>query len=166
MSNIKHLRSIDDISILRESGDVECKLAQGRDGTGTLPKDVWETYSAFANTRGGNIFLGLRELKDESYELAGITNTEKVLNEIYSGLSDPEKISHNILHEHSIQILEIQNKYIIHIYVPEAEFSNKPIFIENNLLKGSYKRINSSDILHTEHDIKVMLAIAKDTPVF
>lgn len=37
------IRSVEDIRNLRESWNVECKLAQGIHGTGTLPEDVWET---------------------------------------------------------------------------------------------------------------------------
>ena len=55
------IKNITDISTLQESSEVECKLAQGRDGLGTLPKDMWATYSAFANTGGGDIFLGIKE---------------------------------------------------------------------------------------------------------
>ena len=49
---MKTIKTIEDISILKESSELECKLAQGRDGKGAIPKDMWETYSAFANSSG------------------------------------------------------------------------------------------------------------------
>ena len=52
------LTSIEDLSLLRESVSLECKLANGRDGKGALPDDFWPTYSAFANTGGGVVVLG------------------------------------------------------------------------------------------------------------
>ena len=63
--NFFEIKSLEDISILRESSEVECKLANGKDGKGALPNDMWESYSAFANTDGGAIILGLKEKKRE-----------------------------------------------------------------------------------------------------
>ncbi len=45
-----------DIAKFFENGERECKEAADN-----LPRDLWETYSAFANTRGGTIYLGIKE---------------------------------------------------------------------------------------------------------
>ena len=43
-----------------EKADVECKKAEN-----AMPRSVYETYSAFANTKGGYIVLGVEEDKKE-----------------------------------------------------------------------------------------------------
>ena len=58
------ITTLADIAALRENSEVECKLATGKDGKGALPRDFWETYSAFANSYGGDILLGVREGKE------------------------------------------------------------------------------------------------------
>jgi ATP-dependent DNA helicase RecG len=70
------LETIEDIKLLSEDRELECKLAIGKDGRGGLPsKTLWETYSAFANTNGGIILLGVKEKKDHTFEVEGIEDT-------------------------------------------------------------------------------------------
>ena len=58
-----------DLTVFTEGVDIECKLAIGKDGNGALPKDFWESYCAFANTFGGDIYLGIKELKNHQFEV-------------------------------------------------------------------------------------------------
>lgn len=131
------INSIDDIKSLRESQELECKLANGRDGKGALPNDIWETYSAFANTEGGDILLGLKENKNGSFELYGVANTQKVLDELWNGLNNPQKISHNLLRDHWVKIISIDNKDLIQIHVPRSPRKYRPIYVNSNPLKGT-----------------------------
>ena len=156
--NVPKISSLEDISVLKESIDVECTLAQGKDGKGALPESFWKTYSSFANTEGGYVFLGLREKPDGYFELAGIKNTEKVINELWVTINNTEKVSTNILQNSSVRRLTINGKMIIQVHIPHASRERSPVFISGNPLTGTYRRLNSTDISQDNESVRHMLA--------
>lgn len=101
------IESIADLELLRESVDLECKLAAGRDDQGALPEDFWPTYSAFANTEGGVVVLGVRE-KQQQFLLEGIANVAKVRKELFDGLNNRQKVSANLLTDASVREVALQ----------------------------------------------------------
>jgi hypothetical protein len=152
------ISTVEDIKALRESFDIECKLAQGKDGQGACPKSLWETYSAFANTQGGYIFLGLKEVKHKYFDLAGIPSPQKVMDEIWTGLNDPDLVSENVLSDVNIQCIRINELNIIQMHVPRATRKQQPVYIRGNPVKGTYKRFNSADLKQSEEVVRRMLA--------
>ncbi|TQV74533.1 AAA family ATPase [Exilibacterium tricleocarpae] len=152
------ITTLEDIAALKESVDIECKLAQGRDGKGKLPKDFWETYSAFANSEGGDVFLGLREKAGNNFELAGIENPQKIIDELWTALNNPQKVSVNILRDRWVKTLSIDNTNLIQIHIPQASRKQKPVYLRGNPLTGTYRRFNSTDQLQGGETVKRLLA--------
>ncbi len=90
------LKTLEDLSLLRESVDLECKLAQGQNGQGEIPKDFWSTYSDMANAHGGVVLLSVRE-KDGQFSIAGLTHVAKLRTDLFNNLNNPAKVSANLL---------------------------------------------------------------------
>ena len=63
-----------------------------------MPRDGWETYSAFANTDGGIIALGLRET-DAGLMVVGVPDPSGCKQNLINQLNNREKVSVNILSE-------------------------------------------------------------------
>lgn len=115
-----------------------------------LPKDFWETYSAFANTEGGMVVLGISETEP------GVQNVEKVKKELFNSLQDDRKVSYNLISERQVNVRYFDEKAVIEILVPAAPASKKPIHI-NRDLRQTYKRKNDGDYKATPEELKYML---------
>lgn len=152
------ITTLADITALRENFEVECKLAAGKDGKGTLPKDFWETYCAFANSYGGDILLGIRELPGPRFETSGIVDTVKVLDELWTCLNNLQKVSANLIAPQMVQVLNIAEVAVIRVHVPRATRRQRPVYLRGNPLTGTYRRLNSSDCLADEETVRRMLA--------
>ncbi|WP_411344483.1 RNA-binding domain-containing protein [Paenibacillus sp. WLX1005] len=147
-----------DLRLLLEDG--ENQEVEFKSSKGGLPKSLWETYSAFANTNGGIIVLGIAE-KGDRLSIVDI-NPNALLKDFWSTINNPQKISRNILKDDDVNIIEYENKQLIKIHVRRAYRDEKPIYIEQNPLIGSYKRNYEGDYKCTEREVKAMLADQAD----
>ncbi|WKV97158.1 putative DNA binding domain-containing protein [Pseudomonas sp. H22_DOA] len=147
----------EDLGELTESLVLECKLAQGKDGKGELPKDFWPTYSAFANTRGGTVLLGVSERNGE-FKVAGIEDIEKVKKDLFSTLNDRGKVNVNLISDSDVTTISVDGKNILRISIPAATRKAKPVFLNGNPLSNTYKRLNEGDIKLDDESVRRMLA--------
>jgi predicted HTH transcriptional regulator len=135
---------LEDLSLLRESVTLECKLAGGRDGKGALPDDFWPTYSAMANTNGGMVILGVREKKGW-FEIVGIENIDKVRKDLFNHLNNRNKTNVNLLTDRHVTEHEIDNKKLLVIEIPRAQRKQQPVYLTTNPFGNTYRRFNDGD---------------------
>lgn len=152
------IKTAEDLLLLRESVDVEFKTAAGRDGKGAVPESMWETYSAFANTIGGTIYLGVAERKDGIPEITGIEDVARVRRDLFNIANNPDKVSANVLTDDTVRALEIDGKTVIEIEILRARRPVRPVFLNGNPLGNTYRRQNESDQRLPDELVKRMLA--------
>ncbi|QIW16739.1 hypothetical protein A4G20_10565 [Pasteurellaceae bacterium RH1A] len=147
--------SLEDLALIKESSEVECKLASGQDGKGAVPKDLWETYSAFANTQGGYIILGMQEKKNR-FVPVGIENIEQVKHSLFN-IANSDKVSCNLLGNQDVREFTLDGKTMLCIYIRRAKRQERPVYLNNNP-KFAYHRVHESDHRLSDEQLKRMLA--------
>ena len=130
---------------------LECKKAQT-----SLPNSVWETYSAFANTSGGTILLGVHEDVrekdvDKRFTITGVDDADKIRKEFWNGINNSEKVNVNLLKDEDVEVVEMDGKKVVAINVPRADYTIRPVYINNNLMRGTFIRNHEGDYHCPEH---------------
>ena len=147
---------INNIIATGEQAQVEAKKSSGG-----LPDSLWESYSAFANTDGGVILLGVSEI-DKKLVVTGVSDAEDKIKKLWNILNNRQKVSLNILVERQIYVQTIDGKDIIVIEVPRADRRDKPIYINNDIQRGTYRRNADGDYRCPFPDVKAMLRDQSD----
>jgi Predicted transcriptional regulator containing an HTH domain and an uncharacterized domain shared with the mammalian protein Schlafen len=139
------------LELYREDNRLEAKRALGG-----LPTSLWETYSAFANTHGGIILLGVEEHDDKSLHTINLPDPEKLVKDFWDTANNRKKVSVNILKAKNVSIETVENNRIIVIDVPSAERFYKPVYLNGNPL-NTYKRSVEGDYLCTYDEYLTMV---------
>ena len=143
------------IESYRENNRIEAKKA-----IGGLPESIWETYSAFANTLGGIILLGVEELRDKSFRAVDLPSPEWLIEDFWDIVNDTKKVSANVLSPQNVTVEEIHGKRIVAIRIPRAAPKDMPVYIDGNLFRGTYKRNGEGDYHCTPDEIYMMMRAA------
>ena len=138
----------------REDNRREVKKANGR-----LPNSLWDTYSAFANCYGGVIILGVKEEEDGSWRTTGLKNAAKLRKDFWDTINNPKKVNLNLLSDDDIQTYTIgaDKNVVMVIHVPMAKREQKPVYINNDIFNGTFRRNFEGDYHCTRLQVKAML---------
>lgn len=143
------LFDITKFDLYKEDNRREVKRAKGG-----LPASLWETYSSFANCYGGVIILGVKERPDGSWYTTGLDarDRDKLLKQLWDAINNRKKVNMNLLKEDDVETYVENGDLIIVIYVPMAKREEKPIYINDDLFGGTYRR-NHGEII-VVHDCR------------
>ena len=143
----------------REDNQLEVKAAQGG-----LPDSLWDTYSAFANTDGGCILLGVKERADGSLYAVGVKNAEKLKTGFWNAVNNRQKISVNLMTEQRVRIELVEGKDILVLEVPRADRAARPVFRGQDPRNGTFRRNGSGDYRCSLEEVSALFRDAALVP--
>ena len=111
-------------SATRENTEVEFKNAKGG-----FPCSLLETYSAFANTNGGIIVLGIAE-KDHRFFPDGLDKetVTKYKKLFWDGANNKNTVNVCIVSDSDVFEAEYKGNYVLIVKVPRVEYNMRPIY--------------------------------------
>ncbi len=130
-----------------DDADVEAKRAERR-----LPTSIRATLSAFSNTRGGVVVLGLDE--GQGFAATGVRDAAKMSADLASWCSTEMEPPLRPL----IRVHQFDGVDLVVAEIPELDASSKPCFYRGaGVTQGSYVRVSDGDRHLSSYEVQMML---------
>ena len=135
---------------------LEWKDLELKESRSAVPDSVYETVSAFLNTEGGHIVLGVNDER----EIVGVIDVDKIQGEFIGQLQNPERFGCPVSFEDYLKTHEDKNVLIF--YIPEANRKDKPIYVKTKK-KGrvAFIRKGGGDYSCNQNDLNRMISDAQ-----
>ena len=141
------------LNALDETIELEVKTSS------QIGKSLLETISAFSNEPGlggGYLLLGVQRAVDTlfpTYEVVGVDNPDQVQADLVTQC----RSMFNRPVRPQVLVENRDERFVIVVYVPEAQPTEKPIYIASRgLPRGAFRRIGSTDQKCTDDDLAVL----------
>ena len=144
----------------KEDNRLEAKAAQGG-----LPQSIWASISAFANTNGGIILLGVAERKDNTLEAVGLKDAHRMADDFWNAAHSADKLSPCVLANKDVRIENVEGKDVLVIEVPRTRRQQRPVYINGNPVRGTDRRDHTGDYLCGMSEIEAMYRDASNESV-
>lgn len=107
-----------------------------------VPVDAYKTVSAFANTSGGWLVLGVRQ-QGRDFVATGVTDPERLQNDFLTTCRSPAKFSWPV--DVRPKLYTMDGAQILAFYIPPAARFDKPVRVRVQKSWETYIRIASGD---------------------
>lgn len=134
---------------IKEDQNTELKTAANH-----LPLSLFETYSSFANTSGGVIYLGIKEAEPKNI-ISGVSNPKELKKNFFDVIHNKNKVSAAIVDESAWEEIDVDGKTIVRITINEAPIVLKPVYLNGNEA-FAYLRGHEGDYLASRFELRAM----------
>lgn len=150
---------LDSLLIKNECDDLEFKSAAGG-----FPGSFWDTYSAFANSEGGTIVLGVQEKKGK-FHIDNLTEeqVEKYRKDFWNNVNNRQTVSINLMQKEDVVLGNYKGYAFMLFFVPRASREQRPVYRTTDPYKGTFKRNYEGDYKCSEKEVQRMFADADDS---
>lgn len=124
--------------LLKRLSEIEWEDFEVKEAHNKLPNNVWETVSAFCNTAGGWIVLGIRQI-GKDFEIQGVENGEKVESDFLNTLRSGQKLNYPIYP--IAKKYQFGEKTVLAFFI--ASSPNKPVYFGTT--NNTFIRFGSGD---------------------
>lgn len=141
--------------LIKKLEDIEWEDFEVKEASDEIPKNSWETASAFSNTAGGWLVFGVKKF-GKSYELLGVKNPEKIEHNFLVTLRSGNKF--NKIIEVKSAKYTLDRKTVLAFYIPQKSPRDKPVYF--NSPQNTFIRAGSGDQRATSEEIDSFYRLA------
>ena len=131
---------------LRRQGTDDA-LVEVKSCASSLSSDVWESVSAFANTRGGTVIFGLDEKR--GFTVVPGFALDKVRHQFVMGIGDGGADNCVMVNppQYELERVDFEGSQVLVVELGETDPRLKPCYIRRKgLANGAYKRVDDEDV--------------------
>jgi len=134
--------------LIKKLEDIEWEDFEVKEAKSEIPKNSWETVSAFSNTAGGWLIFGVSK-KGKFYNIIGVSNPEKIEQDFTTILRNGTKFNRKITVKP--KKYNFSAKTVLAFYIPQQSPREKPVYF--NSQKNTFIRTGSGDQRATQEEI-------------
>ena len=134
--------------LIQRLDDLEWEDFEVKEAKANVPKNSWETVSAFSNTSGGWLVFGIKQA-GKDFHIQGLTNPEKIEQDFLNGLRG-DKFNVHISTQQAKY--DIDDKVVLAFHIPAS--NKKPVYY--NAQSNTFIRRGSSDHKATKEEVDTM----------
>jgi len=133
--------------LIEKLQDIEWEDFEVKEAKSEVPKNSWESVSAFSNTAGGWLVFGVKKIGKE-YEIIGVKNSEKISQD-FLGVLRGNKFNKRLTAKS--KKYSISGKSVLAFYIEAKHPREKPIYYDNP--KNTFIRAGGADQKATQEEI-------------